>query len=57
MELASGAKNSESGVMKQERGRREDYALVGVRNFSNNHSLFLKVCNSLIVENATSVEE
>lgn len=54
MELASGAKNSQSGVMEQERKERRLYFSWSLK-FSK--PLTVKVCNSLVMENATSVEE
>lgn len=48
---------SHSLVSRSKKGTREDYALVGDSSFSNNHLLFLKVCNFLVTENAASMEE
>lgn len=50
MELVLGAKNSQSGVMKQERK-------IILHLELEKQPLTVKVCNFLVVENATSVEE
>lgn len=55
MELASGAKNSQSGVMEQEGKERRLYLSWSLK-FSK-QPLTVKVCNFLVMENATSVEE
>ena len=47
---------SHSLVSRSKKGRRKDYALVEVSRFSDNHLLFLKVCNFLVMENAVSME-
>lgn len=48
---------SREGTGWCQEARREDYASVGVSSFSNNHLLFLKVCNFLVIRNAISMQE